>query len=402
MPERTADLDVICCRRLAEIPEWDEIASPAGGFYSTVKWLALYEAAGSRYLAVRQRGRTLAVLPCFVAPGPGALPPVTDPAALLGDPPPPELAGSLYPQLHCGMFRGYSNRLLIRTGLDPALRRAVAGRLLEAARDLGRREGARLQVFGYLPASDVKELLAIDRRLAPVFAMSELAVEDITSFDAYLEGFNSHRRNAIRREMRRFAEHGLRIEQRRLIDVVDEVSDVVARHEAKFDPTVTRQDMRQAFDEWIAHGYSEISRVFCAYRDSELVGAAVYVVHGATYHARDAAVLPEVPRQAAVYFNLSFYHTVGAAAAEGIRRIHNGIGTFAAKVEKGASPTPLWFVFDPGDWDPRALAAMRTGAAARLAAEADELRKHRPEDVVERQLDLAWSRAALGLGTANG
>jgi predicted N-acyltransferase len=285
---------------------------------------------------------------------------------------------------------------LIRGELDAPRRAAVLARLVAAARELAAREGARLRVFGYLPASQVRELIAADGRLAPVFAMSELAIEDITGFDAYLERLNSHRKNAIRRELRRFTEHGLRIEQRRLADVVDEVSQVVARHEAKFDPSVTYADMRAAFDDWIAHGYSDISRVFCAFHGSALVAAAIYVVHDATYYARDAAVVPDVPKQAAVYFNLSFYHAIGAAAAEGVRRIHYGIETFAAKVEKGAVPTPLWFAFDPGDWDPGALAAMRAAASARLLAEAAELRRYRPDDVVERQLELAWSLRALG------
>lgn len=394
--DRSAEFEVICRDRLAELPEWDEIADRAGGFYSTQKWLGLYAGSGTRYLVVRRAGQTLAVLPCVVAARAGALPPLTDPASLLGDHAAPALRDSLYPQLHCGMYRGYSNRLLICPALEPALRAAVIARLLEAARELARREGAKLVVFGYLPASAVRELVAIDGRLAPVFAASELAFDNITTFDAYLERVNSHRKNAIRREMRRFAEHGMRIEQRRLVDVVDQVSDVVARHEAKFDPSVTQQEIREAFEEWIGHGYSEISRIFCAYQGDQLVGASVYVVHGATYYARDAAVLPEAPRQAAVYFNISVYHAIAAAAAEGIHRIHGGIGTFGAKVEKGATPTPLWFVFDPGDWDPAALAAMRAAATARLTAEAAELRKHRPDDEVERRLDLAWSLRVLG------
>jgi hypothetical protein len=59
-------------------------------------------------------------------------------------------------------------------------------------------------------------------------------------------------------------------------------------------------------------------------------------------------------------------------------------------------PTPLWFAFDPGDWDPAALAAMRTAAASRLLAEAAELRRYRTDDAVERQLELAWSLRQLG------
>ena len=81
-----------------------------------------------------EAGTVLGLLSCFLAREQGILPPYSDPAhLLLGVPEDQQLPGDLlYPVLFCGAVRGYSNRLLVRDGLDGATRRKVLGHLLAA------------------------------------------------------------------------------------------------------------------------------------------------------------------------------------------------------------------------------------------------------------------------------
>lgn len=380
-----------------EIPSWDEVAAPAG-FYSSAGWLRLVHQPGTHYIAVTQAGTVLGVMSCFLAARHGVLPPYSDPAHLIpgGAPDHDVPADLLYPVLFCGAVRGYSNRLLIRTGLDDTTRKQVLGRLVATVREIGQRDAARLIAFGYLPAAQAKELVDQDRRLRAIFAESECFAGPLSSFDDYMATMRSHRRNQIKRQLRRFAETGLRIEQRRLREVLLPLADLIAAHERHHGVPCTSQEIVDDFHLRISLGLEDRIRIFCAWQGEDLVGGTLLFVHGRTYYSREFAGDFQVPREAGVYFNCTFYEPMRVAYEDGMTEIHYGLAALDAKVWRGCRIRPLVFVLDPsGAWPAQADRALVAAARGRLDAEAAILRQYHDEPHIREQLELDIVEALL-------
>ena len=374
-----------------EIPAWDEVAGPAG-FYSSAGWLRLVHQAGTRYLAVRADpgGPVLGVLACSLATGAGTLPAYSDPAHLLIGAPagavPDEL---LYPVVFCGAVRGYSNRLLLRAGLDPATRARALRGLVDAVRDLARRDGARLIAFGYLPAAEAHELAAADDRLRGMFAESECFVGPLVAFDDYMAQIRSHRRNQIKRQLRRFADSGLRIDQRRLPEVLEPLAELIAGHERHHGVPCTTQEIVDDFHLRIALGLEDQIRIFCAWQGDRLVGGTLFFVHGKTCYSREYAGDFEIPREVGLYFNCTFYEPMRVAFEQGATEIHYGLAALDAKVWRGCRVRPLMFVLDPtSPWPREAHDALVAAARARLDGEIGILAQYHDAPGIRRELAL--------------
>jgi len=374
-----------------EIPEWNEVAA-FGGLYSSAEWVRVYEPT---WVAVRSHGVVLAVVPCAVALTSGVIPGLSEPDYLFNfdgnqdkvDVP----VDQLYPVVFCGTVRGYSCRLLIRAGLDAATRTAVLARLLEAVRELGDRHGAKLIMFGFLPSSDVQELLAVDSTLCAVFNEAECVLGPITSFDAYLASLQTERRNSTKREIKRFAAHGLRVERRPVREVFELAAQLVADHEHKFDPRVTLDDGRRIVSLHSQPGLEERARLLCAMQGETMVGVSLFILHGRTYNSRYFAAHPAVPRDALLYYNLNYYAAIRAASEEGVTAIHYGVNAVEPKVHRGCHARALWMVLDPRvSWSAELRVRVRAMAKVRFDLTAAILRKYHSEERV---------RGELGLGT---
>lgn len=383
-------MDVTIHSTIEEIPTWDEVSAPAG-FYSSTGWLRLIHQSGTHYIAVQEAGTVLGLLSCFLAREQGILPPYSDPAhLLLGVPEDQQLPGDLlYPVLFCGAVRGYSNRLLVRDGLDGATRRKVLGHLLAAVQGIGRRDGARLIAFGYLPVAEAKELADLDDRLRPIFAESECFIGPLVSFDDYLARMSSHLRHTAKRQLRRFDASGLRIDQRRLPEVMLPLAELIAEHERRYGSPCTVQECVDDFELRIALGLEDRMPVFCVWQGEKLVGGTVFFVQGQTYYAREFAGDPEVPRQAGMYFSCMIYEPMRAAFEAGITEIHYGLATLDAKVQRGGRVRPLAFVLEPSEpWPAEVHQVFAAAARARLDAEVAILRRYRDEPELRRELAL--------------
>jgi hypothetical protein len=393
---RVSDLDVTVHDALDQLPEWNEVAA-VGGFYSSAEWTRMTrmtDGVAPTLVAIRQGGSTLAVASCYVAPSPGKLPELTEPFHLVADAAPADqLASLIYPVLVCGAARGYSSRLLIRDGLPADLRAAVVARLLEAARDLGQRHSAKLIVFNHLPTRDAAELVAVDPALRPVFAEAYIALT-LASFDAYLAGLSSRGRYDRNRELRRFGEHGMHFECRRFSEAFEPIRDLFLEHYRKWDPSSTIEDGRAFYRPWLTSGLDERTRVICAMHKDRIMGAALFVVHGDTYYARDFGTRPEAPRAAAVYFNCLYNEPIRMAAAEGIKRVDYGIKSIESKIQRGGRASGLWFVLDPRTPWPAAVSERATAAArARFERDATTLKTYRDEPTVRAELELDAAEA---------
>ncbi len=383
-------MDVSIHTTVEEIPSWDEVSAPAG-FYSSSGWLRLLHRPGTHYIAVQEAGVVLGTVSCFLAREPGILPSISDPAHLLVDLPEEQKPSGdlLYPVLFCGAVRGYSNRLLVRDGLDGATRRQVLGHLLAAVRDLGRREAARLIAFGYLPTAEAKELADLDDRLRPIFAESECFTGPLVSFDDYMAQMPSRRRNVTKRHLKRFADSGLRIDQRRLPEVMLPLAEMITAHEIHHGSPCTVQECMDDFELRLALGLEDKMRVFCVWQGEKLAGATLFFIHGRTYYSREYAGDFEAPREAGLYFHCTFYEPMRAAFEAGMTEIHYGLTAMDAKVRRGSHVRPLFFVFDPSEpWPAEVHRAFVAAARARRDAEGEILRQHREAPQIRRELEL--------------
>jgi len=384
-----ASLQTTIHKRLEELPDWNAVAA-VGGIYATVDWLRMFARPQDSYLAIRQGDVILAVAPCVLATE-GVLSNFhsSNPQRLFeGGKAPVEI----YPVLFCGPTWGFTNRLLIRGGLEPALRKSVVRALLAAVRELGRREGAKLITFGYLPSDEMKELVDLDDTLVAVPTEVDCVIGPITSFDAYLADIKQADRRArgdqAKRDMRGLAETGLRVDCRRLSEVFDAFCELSTRHEQHLGMSTTLEEMREHYQQMVTH-LDARTRVFCAWKDDTLLGSALMLSDGEMYYARDFGSDPEVPSRAALYFNLMFYEPVRAAVAEGVKAIHYGRTKIFAKGSRGAHGRLLWFVLDPTTtWDAATRRSLASAARSRLDRDLAELRTFRDEAQIRAQLEL--------------
>ena len=357
-----APLDVELHDRLDDVPWWDDVAGFAG-LYSSSRWMRIFEPLAPRYVTVREpEGAPVALAAVYAATAPRTLPrPCEPPWILHGDP----AADGLFPFAFAGSPRGYTNRLLVRPGVTPELRRQAVRRLLETARELAAGAGAALLAVGYIRGEEMEEVAAVLPALA-VYAGCE-AYLPVQPFDDYLASLNHHRRYAVRRELRRFEAEGLRLVDARFGDVLDASMPLVLAHMARYGLVVPPERGRAELARW-ATAWDEDARALCAYRGHELEGVACFIRHGDALYCRFAACSED--RVASPYFTLTFYEALRAAHAGGLREIHYGIETLEAKLNRGCRTRLLWSAVLPmGDWHPAIAGRVREASRARLATD---------------------------------
>jgi hypothetical protein len=252
--------------------------------------------------------------------------------------------------------------------------------------------------------ADAKELAGTDDRLRAIFAESECFAGPLASFDGYLAEMRSHRRNQIKRQLRRFADSGLRIDLRRLPEVMVPLADLIAGHERHHGVPCTSQEIMDDFELRISLGLEERIRVFCTWKGDTLVAGTLFFVHGRTYYSREFAGDFEVPREAGVYFSCTFYEPMRVAFEAGATEIHYGLAAMDAKVWRGCRVRPLMFVLDVlergGPWTAEVGDTLVAAARARLDAEATILRQYHDEPRVRDELELELIESLLSRSAA--
>jgi predicted N-acyltransferase len=389
---------------LEEIPavRWNATAAE-GGFYSSHGWLRLFE--GSErildglepgYVSLSRAGELVAVAACYTAREPSFSASV-DPFReyMEGAGAPPVAEESLYPVTICEPPVGFSNRLLVKRGLDAATRRDVVRRLVEEVLALAAARGSRLVAFGHLPVAEAAEVGAV-RRMTPVFALAEATLPLEHGMAGYLKGLNHSRRDNVKAEIRYFEKAGLHFRTMRFSEGIAELVPLFIAHERKFGASLDPGWVTGAFRK-MAAGLDESSRLFCALDPAgKTIAGALDFVHDGIYYARFWGVDPEsAPKRAALYFNCLYYEPIRAAEAEGVRAIHFGLDAIGAKVSHGCRVRSLWTMLSfANPPDERLQAHLRARSDARLAEQVDALVKiGRDEAWIEGELELAAARA---------
>jgi hypothetical protein len=377
--------------KLDEIPGWDTVAA-IGGFYGGTTWLRFHEVpAGwggelpknleTIYVVLRDGSETIAVAPCYVANGPGALPSLTD---IWRQYPAGESQG--YPMVHCGPPRGYAGRLLLRKDLDPAARKAAVSALVAEVKGIAAEHDAKSIAFGHLPSDEARELLACEPAMAPLFTHDDCSLAVPASFDAYLQSMRHKQRDNAKLSIRHFEEAGFRLERRPLAGILDGAVPLIGGHERKYGGGVDDAFVRSYVSGCLGR-FDE--RTFCMLKDDRLFGLFVSFYQSGVYYARMMGIdEPAIPKRAAAYTNLLFFE-IREAIREGVTEIHYGRESLEAKVRYGCTVTPRWTVAgSPSGFTAELRKSLATEVRRLLAEDERVLRGHTlpqlPPEAIDR------------------
>jgi hypothetical protein len=244
-----------------------------------------------------------------------------------------------------GPSEGFQTHLLTDGPRSPGM----LGRLVDRLRTVcGGTPGApRSCVAMYLTTADVRDLRAAGVDAEPVLLDADAWIPvPEGGWEAWLETFPRKRRRNIRNEDRVFRQADYRIAHMALADCWQDLGVPAASTLAKYGHHTTPEtelvSLRRVVDV-----LGDKARVAVCHRGDEgrrPVGFCIY------YHSGDKILIRWIgfdnDRLVGVqeYFNLLFYTQVIRAPALGVRWIHAGATTQAAKALRGAELRPLWML----------------------------------------------------------
>lgn len=363
--ERSDTVTVETANRVADIDEraWTRFAPHS--VYSSRAFLLSMETdplMEARYLVARVHGEVVGVLPAYLWTGDRPAP-FHDVLELvrgrLGYP--DERDSDWLPNLLLSNRGGYHGEIL-NAGGDPSTRCAIVRELVAAGSDLARACDARSSTWFHLPAAATAEIRAATRaRTITVFSAAGLSLRvGFSSFDEYLAMFRSNRRVKIRRERRVFARAGYDVGLESLFDCYAEAGPLLAQLQRRYGHE-DDDERRIAYLGRRAETLRDAALVFTCRLGGRLVGFSLYYVYDGVLYAGATGFDYGRLRGAYEYFNLGYYLPIEHAIDTAARLLDFGPGSYEAKVERGASLTPLWSLVLPphelADADARAEAA---------------------------------------------
>lgn len=267
-----------------------------------------------------------------------------------------QLGHAYYPKLVTGIpyTPGTGPRFLLRADAPAETRRA----LVAAAIDLARDEGITVWQFLYARAADLALLEDAGGLARPIVQYHWQNPPDgqgntWRDFADFLDAFTSKRRKEVRRERRRVAEQGIRIEVRHGDEIEDPLWPSIHRHyRGTFERYGTPHAFSEDFFRDVAAGLGRRFVVFVAFRGEEAIASAICYRGGGTLFGRHWGADAEVD---CLHFELCQYQGIDYCLREGLRLFEPGAGG-EHKVNRGFLPTRTWSAYWIGE--PRLRAAV--------------------------------------------
>lgn len=256
-------------------------------------------------------------------------------------------------------FRG---QLPVRPGLPAADRAEAVEALTADTLTWAVDRGAHLLGYLFLPLDQALEVARAHEDAEPVVVLQD--VENVLrtdwSFDDYLAHLPRNRRTRVRRELREFAESGRTIREVELAEVVDVIAPLNNALMQKYGHTWYSLDRAlEVYDRQARH-LSADSSVLLVEDEGRPAAFALRYRRGDEIFSRVVGFDYDLPNRAD-YFKVLMYEAVRTGAERGIAQIGLGLGTYEAKLGRGAQPVPLYSVFvgvrEPLPADPAAVAA---------------------------------------------
>lgn len=383
------------------VPGWDELAL-SRSFYVAADWLRCADSDGaghSRYLGLPAGHRLLAALSSHGTPGQAG--DGYDARLVLG-----VVAGALAGEgvLTLGGRRGLLSGVLVAPGTG---RDAAAGHLAELIRHAtaGRSAPGVAWWWPYLTASDVDIVVAAARQVGGgaagqparrsggaaspgVHLVGADCVIDLAgaSVDDHVAALPlRQRRTNFRREDQRFTGSGLEIRQVGLREHWPRLGQLLAAVQQKYGH---RQQAGELGDRLRRQGDHLAARavVFGCFSGDNLIGFSLAYQWAGELTLRAVGFDYEQLPGAEEYAQLAVHAPLRYCYARGLRRLHLGTESYAAKCRRGARPRPLWAVTSLPGPDPGSVSRM----ARRIAA---ALPSHESKTFISK-VERSWRRWA--------
>ncbi|MDF3290682.1 peptidogalycan biosysnthesis protein [Streptomyces silvisoli] len=356
--------------------DWDALTTGAT-IYSTSGFLGVREeelpqgASGHHLLARDGSGRPVAGLETYAFPRPPHLlyTPADMLAGLVDDERHARLAAR--PLAIAAGWSEFRGQLPGRDGVTPPERASAVDALTAEAFRFAAEAGASVLAYYYLPREEALEVARAHADAGAVLLYHDvetvLPVGLWRDLDEYLAWLPSGRRPRARREARAFRDSGRTIREVRLPEVVGEIAPLNSALMHKHGHDYDEKRAATVYDRQGRY-LGGCSTLLLDEDAGRPVGFALRYRQRDMLYARVAGFDYSVPN-VADYFNLVFYHPIAQGTGRTDRAIHLGLGTFQAKLARGAQPRPLYSVFvgvdRPLDADEtRVRERNRTGTAA--------------------------------------
>lgn len=358
---------------------YDELVEP-DNLYDAVSWHAIDEAIGIAkpftVLALPEPGSTQAIAAAWglLVDHDAFWPFLRADSVLsmvlaqrgLAEAAPAQTLSALLPSAYLGALRAGTTRLLRHPDLPAEQARHALRSLLEGAEEMARDAGLRSVGCLYLPAESQleREVLAA-AGYAEFGPALHVAILPVSTFAAYLEAMNQHRRSNTRRHRRLVARAGITIRREQLTESLsEEMLPLEAQLYEKYEHVQHPTQMARIVHRGAIAAYGERALVITARSgDGVLRGYSAFIHQGDTLYSRDCGFDYPWQGRLPLYLETNFHSAVELAEELGARQIHYSYGSDETKAGYGCELHPrLSYIkaFDP------ALAATLAELAQRV------------------------------------
>lgn len=198
----------------------------------------------------------------------------------------------------------------------------------------------------FLTTPDVLALRAAGVSAEPVLVNADAWIPiPAGGWEEWLDSLPSrHRARRIRHEARIFQAAGYDVSRRTLEECSDDVGRLLARTQSRYGRASDAAMLTAVFREQGKLAGPAAQVLLCGPPGEPPVGFCLYYRSGDVIYLRAAGFDYQRLRNAAEYFNLTYYLLAMEAGATGVRWLHAGIGSLEAKALRGAEIRPLWLL----------------------------------------------------------
>jgi hypothetical protein len=261
-----------------------------------------------------------------------------------------QLGRAYYPKLVTGIpyTPATGPRFLLRADAPPETGRALVAATIETARA----EGISVWQYLYARVDDLALLEEVECLVRPI-VQYHWQRGPWRDFADFLDALTSKRRKEVRRERRRVAAQGIRVEVRHGDEIDDELWPAIHRHyRTTFERYGTPHAFSEGFFRDVAAGLGRRFVVFIALRGEQAIASAICYRDNATLFGRHWGADEEAD---CLHFELCQYQGIDYCLREGLKLFEPGAGG-EHKVNRGFLPTRTWSAYWIGE--PRLRAAV--------------------------------------------